>query len=96
MKVPYVGFVETDEYFGVASERVYGKSLRQELDELKLAKLHLPEGVIRKWVAQIVEGLHHIHQETNGHGSLDPSQVLLVGNGQIKLQGYGFLQSSSV
>ena len=90
--VPYVGFVETDTHFGIASERTYGVTLRAEIDELKEAKVHLPEGIIRNWVAQIVDALHHIHKHSDGHGSLDPSQVLLVGNGGVKLMGFGIPQ----
>ena len=94
--VPYVGFVETDTHFGIASERTYGKCLRAEIDELSTNNDHLPEGVIRGWLAQIVNGLFYLHNKKIVHGSLDPSQVLLVGNGQVKLQGFGFSRGNVI
>ena len=92
--VSYLGFVETDTYYGIAAERLLGKSLREELDLQIAAKTHLPEDIIISWLKQLVEGLHFLHEENAAsHGNLDASQVLLVGDGTIKIQGYGFPRS---
>ena len=92
--VSYLGFVETDTYYGIVTERVFGKSLREELEEQMAAKKHLPEDIIISWLKQLVEGLHFLHEEHSAsHGNLDASQVLLVGDGTIKIQGYGFHES---
>lgn len=75
----------------IAIERIYGRTLRAELDEAIQDKRYLPEPKILEWFSQIVHALNNLHERGLVHGSLDPNRVIINGPGKIKVDGYGLL-----
>jgi len=49
----------------------------------------IPEMTIKSYVYQILNGVHHMHQNKIAHRDLKPENILLSKSGKIKICDFG-------
>jgi cell division control protein CDC15 len=84
--VKYHGFVKTSTSLNVFLEYCSGGSLRQLYKRLKHG---LPEEQIIKYVKLILKGLNYLHEQGVVHRDVKAANVLIDGDGEIKLADFG-------
>ena len=84
------------DWFETASEIcVVTEFAHGELFEILEDDQSLPEETVRTIAIQLVDGLRYLHANRIIHRDLKPQNLLISGNGVIKLADFGFARSMS-
>jgi serine/threonine-protein kinase len=73
---------------------VPGKDLREMILEARRNKTFLPEADVLRWASQLIDALHHLHEQDPPiiHRDIKPSNLKLTPNGVLKLVDFGLVK----
>lgn len=87
--LPYIDIFQINKHIAL----VYEFSQCESLQSYMKNSGFLPEDVVKKFLKQILKGLHFLHTQGLIHGNLNSSKIVVTGEGKVKIFDYGMLQT---
>ncbi len=82
----------TDEGPYVIQERVEGATLGSVLEQVQKKRRSLRPSLVLRVLQDLAQALHELHQNGHVHGRLDPGEVLISYEGEVRLGDPGLFQ----
>ena len=82
-------FVEQNGIYHIISEYLEGQTVRQRLLALKADKQTMDFEEARRLLNDVLDGLAELHQHNIIHRDIDPSNMMILENGSVKLMDFG-------
>lgn len=89
-------FVEQNGIYHIVSELVEGKTLHTYLEELQQARKRMDNATAQNIINQVMDGLIALHnnQPPVIHRDIDPSNIMICGDGTVKIMDFGIAKIS--
>eukprot|EP00826_Nyctotherus_ovalis_P056708 TRINITY_DN770_c0_g2_i3.p1 TRINITY_DN770_c0_g2~~TRINITY_DN770_c0_g2_i3.p1 ORF type:complete len:460 (+),score=123.50 TRINITY_DN770_c0_g2_i3:123-1502(+) len=91
--VGQVSVKDSERKLTVVMECCESENLRHVLEEYKRNGRSLQEDKVIRYMAQILQGMKHIHSSKMLHYNLKPENILLDNSGDLKITDFGLLQN---
>ena len=87
--VRYVDAIRTDDHLNIVLEYVENGSLSHLLGKLLRTGRQIEEQLVAVYAAQILEGLHYLHEQGVIHRDIKGANILTTKDGTVKLADFG-------